>query len=121
MQISYDLRFPVWARQTPGNDSEYDVLVYVANWPERRALAWERLLQARAIENQCYVVGVNRVGTDANGHNYLGGSSVFGPGGELLWQGFEAEAKTLVLERQLLDDTRRQLPFLRDADRFMLL
>ncbi|MFZ1262437.1 MAG: nitrilase-related carbon-nitrogen hydrolase, partial [Chitinophagaceae bacterium] len=66
--VCYDLRFPVWARQTPSlpgeGEAEYDVLIYVANWPERRIHAWKTLLQARAIENQCYVVGVNRVGKD---------------------------------------------------------
>ncbi|HEX6846868.1 MAG TPA: nitrilase-related carbon-nitrogen hydrolase, partial [Chitinophagaceae bacterium] len=72
--VCYDLRFPVWARQTPpllqergqGGEAEYDLLIYVANWPERRNHAWKTLLQARAIENQCYVVGVNRVGHDGN-------------------------------------------------------
>ncbi|MBJ6915464.1 carbon-nitrogen family hydrolase, partial [Vibrio cholerae] len=76
-------RFPVWLRN---QQAEYDVLIVVANWPERRSLAWKTLLQARAIENQSYVVGVNRVGTDGNGHPYSGDSSVFGPLGETLWQ-----------------------------------
>ncbi len=68
--ICYDLRFPVWARYAPG--SEYDVLLYVANWPQRRVVAWKTLLQARAIENQAYCIGVNRVGEDGNGHGYPG-------------------------------------------------
>ena len=79
LQVCYDLRFPVWARQCPlpaakgpeaKTDPEYDLLIYVANWPERRKHAWKTLLQARAIENQCYVIGVNRVGTDGNNLNY---------------------------------------------------
>ena len=76
--VCYDLRFPVWARQVPspsppgevGRGHEYDILIYVANWPQRRNHAWKTLLQARAIENQCYVVGVNRVGDDGNGIHY---------------------------------------------------
>src|SRR6476620_6555471 len=77
--VCYDLRFPVWSRQqfNGSMDFEYDVLVYVANWPQRRNVAWKTLLQARAIENQCYVAGVNRVGDDANGIHYKGESSVF--------------------------------------------
>ena len=64
LQVCYDLRFPVWVRQSGEGEDEYDLLIYVANWPERRITAWKTLLQARAIENQCYVVGVNRVGDD---------------------------------------------------------
>src|ERR1700710_1971381 len=85
LQVCYDLRFPVWARQSfdSGQDkSEYDVLIYVANWPERRSHAWKTLLCARAIENQCYVVGVNRVGSDGNNLNYSGNTLVIDPLGE---------------------------------------
>jgi len=74
--VCYDLRFPVWAR----NDDAYDLLIYTANWPNRRSYDWNTLLKARAIENQCYVVAVNRVGTDANGHEYNGDSCVIDPG-----------------------------------------
>ncbi|MBK6632938.1 MAG: nitrilase family protein [Chitinophagaceae bacterium] len=81
LQVCYDLRFPVWARQAPlssrkgdGGEVEYDVLIYVANWPERRSHAWKTLLCARAIENQCYVVGVNRVGSDGNNVYHSGNS-----------------------------------------------
>ena len=70
LQICYDLRFPVWARQTYSVAPEYDVLVYVANWPEKRIHAWKSLLVARAIENQCYVIGVNRVGVDGEGQEF---------------------------------------------------
>ena len=117
--VCYDLRFPVWARN---QGAEYDVLLYVANWPEQRSLAWKTLLQARAIENQCYTIGVNRVGTDGKGHHYSGDSSVFGPAGELLWQQSQQEVcHTLALDKELLMLTRQKLPFLADADRFALL
>ena len=116
--ICYDLRFPVWARNL---GTQYDVLICVANWPQTRSLAWRTLLQARAIENQCYVAGVNRVGTDGKGHMYSGDSSVFGPLGETLWQHSGTAAwHTVTLDKAALDHTRTSLPFLNDADRFML-
>ncbi|MCD6062493.1 MAG: aliphatic amidase AmiE [Flavipsychrobacter sp.] len=119
LQVCYDLRFPVWSRNQ-GDD--YDVLLYVANWPERRNLAWKTLLQARAIENQCYVVGVNRVGKDGNDINHSGDSSVFGPLGELIWQqSNEAAVHTVTLQKDTVVNTRQQLPFLKDADRFIIL
>lgn len=119
LMVCYDLRFPVWARN---RDAEYDVLLYVANWPEARSLAWRTLLQARAIENQCFTVGVNRVGTDAKGNNYSGDSSVFGPLGEAMWQHAHTEAvHTITLEKETLSAVREKLPFLKDADKFMLL
>jgi len=117
--VCYDLRFPVWARNT-GDD--YDVLVYVANWPERRSLAWKTLLQARAIENMSYVLGVNRVGVDGKGIQYSGDSSVFGPLGEKIWQQTnEVAVHTLTLHKEEVTDARSQFPFLKDADRFLLL
>lgn len=117
--VCYDLRFPVWSRN---QGDEYDVLLYVANWPEARSLAWRTLLQARAIENQCYVVGVNRVGVDGKGFNYIGESSVFGPLGEKIWQQQnEAICHTVSLERESLQKVREKLPFLNDADKFILL
>lgn len=119
LMVCYDLRFPVWARN---REAEYDVLLYVANWPEARSHAWRSLLVARAIENQCYVVGVNRVGTDPKGNNYSGDSSLIGPLGDILWQQAQSEVvQTVTLERAVLDDVRTRLPFLKDADRFMLL
>jgi predicted amidohydrolase len=119
LQVCYDLRFPVWARN---QGDEYDVLLYVANWPQQRSLAWKTLLQARAIENQCYVVGVNRVGTDAKNNNYTGDSSVFGPLGEVLWQhSGEPACHTVTLEKEPLIKIRTDLPFLNDADKFILL
>lgn len=126
--VCYDLRFPVWARQTPPaiKDAEqppsYDVLLYAANWPKKRSLAWRTLLQARAIENQSYVVGVNRVGQDANDIIYGGESSVFGPLGETVWQASEAAVThTVHLEKEPLQEARTQFPFLKDADAFLLL
>jgi omega-amidase len=119
LMVCYDLRFPVWARN---QGDEYDVLLYVANWPEPRSLAWRALLQARAIENQCYVVGVNRVGKDGKDFNYLGESSVFGPLGEQLWQkAGEPACHTVTLEKEVLQKVRAKLPFLDDADKFLLL
>lgn len=117
--VCYDLRFPVWARNVPG--SEYDVLLYVANWPQRRSLAWRTLLQARAIENQAYCIGVNRIGEDAKGITYSGDSSVFDPLGEMLWQEADKESVyTIELSRQKLGETRSHFPFLRDADKFLI-
>lgn len=126
--ICYDLRFPVWSRnlQTaqdtgPQQAPAYDVLLYVANWPERRSLAWKTLLQARAIENQSYCVGVNRVGTDGKRHSYSGDSSVFDPMGALLWQSQKEEVQTIELSRKQLDETRETLPFLKDGDKFVVM
>jgi omega-amidase len=119
LMVCYDLRFPVWARN---QGDEYDVLLYVANWPEPRSLAWRTLLQARAIENQSYVVGVNRVGKDGKDFNYIGESSVFGPLGEQLWQkAYEPACHTVTLEKDVLQKVRTKLPFLNDADKFLLL
>lgn len=117
--ICYDLRFPVWSRNL---DEAYDLLVYVANWPEKRSLAWRTLLQARAIENQSYVAGINRVGTDGKGLSYRGESSVFGPLGEQIWQaGDTEEVHQTNLELHRLTAVRKDLPFLKDADRFLLM
>jgi omega-amidase len=117
--VCYDLRFPVWSRN---KDEEYDVLLYVANWPERRNLAWRTLLQARAIENLSYVVGVNRVGSDFKGLNYTGDSAVYGPLGEkILEVSNEPAIRTITLEKDLVMNTRVQLPFLNDADNFVIL
>jgi predicted amidohydrolase len=120
--VCYDLRFPVWARQNvPGNTAEYDVLVYVANWPERRSLAWKTLLQARAIENQCYVIGVNRVGDDGNKVHHTGDSMVVDPMGEILYhKKDEEDIFTIALDKKYLETIRTKLPFLKDADRFII-
>ncbi|MDR3679918.1 MAG: amidohydrolase [Flavipsychrobacter sp.] len=116
--VCYDLRFPVWAR----NQDEYDVLIYVANWPQRRSLAWKTLLQARAIENMSYVVGVNRVGIDGKDLPYSGDSSVFDPLGATLWQQSDSVAvHTVTLSKDVLSDARSHFPFLKDGDKFMFL
>ena len=123
LQICYDLRFPVWARQqSQEGQPEYDLLLYVANWPERRRLAWMQLLQARAIENQCYVIGVNRVGEDGNQIYHSGDSMVIDPLGEILFtQKDKACIHTVTLRKEHLQQTRNQFPFLRDADGFELI
>lgn len=123
LQVCYDLRFPVWARQQSQSEGpEYDVLIYVANWPERRSLAWKTLLQARAIENQCYVIGVNRVGNDGNNIYHTGDSMIIDPMGEMLYtKKDEEDVFTIQLEKEQLDRVREKLPFLKDADGFMIL
>lgn len=122
LQICYDLRFPVWARQTPRGEAgaaEYDVLIYVANWPDRRSHAWKTLLCARAIENQCYVVGVNRVGNDGNAVYYSGNSLVIDPLGQVLYHmADEEDINTIVLSKEKLEEAREKFPFWRDADSF---
>lgn len=129
--VCYDLRFPVWARQSPprhemerglGGEVEYDVLIYVANWPEKRIDAWKILLQARAIENQCYVVGVNRVGKDANDIYYSGESMIIDPLGEVLYtKKDEEDIFTMTLDKSHLQTVRDKLPFLKDADGFQII
>jgi predicted amidohydrolase len=121
--VCYDLRFPVWARQqSQPQGPEYDVLIYVANWPERRNHAWKTLLQARAIENQSYVIGVNRVGEDGNGIYHSGDSMVADAMGEVLYQKKDDEdVYTITLQKEPLESIRQKLPFLKDADGFMLM
>lgn len=128
LQVCYDLRFPVWARQSqspllPRNPDtpEYDVLLYVANWPERRNHAWKTLLQARAIENQCYVIGVNRVGNDGNNIYHSGDSMIVDPlGTVLVSSAHEEDALSGVLDMDHLNEIRGRFPFLRDADSFLI-
>ena len=123
LQICYDLRFPVWARQntTDKNQAEYDVLIYVANWPERRSHAWKTLLCARAIENQCYVVGVNRVGEDGNKIYHSGNSMVIDPAGAVLYHKADDEdVFTITVEKENLIEIRNKLPFLKDGDNFSI-
>ncbi|HTI90350.1 MAG TPA: nitrilase family protein [Puia sp.] len=151
--VCYDLRFPVWSRQTPAPPTgaseqttnpappslvagatahsaptaisppamEYDILLYVANWPQRRSLAWKTLLQARAIENQSYVVGLNRVGNDGNNIYHSGDSMIIDPLGEILYHGAEKEdIFTITLQKETLTDIRQHFPFWRDADSFSI-
>jgi omega-amidase len=123
LQVCYDLRFPVWARQQPKDGApEYDVLIYVANWPERRSHAWKTLLCARAIENQCYVIGVNRVGDDAKNIHYSGNSLVIDPMGQVLYHmADEEDINTITLSKEKLEEVRTRFPFLNDADDFSIL
>jgi omega-amidase len=121
LQVCYDLRFPVWARQHTTEAPEYDVLLYVANWPERRIHAWKSLLTARAIENQCYVIGVNRVGDDGNGIHYSGDSLVLDALGDTLYHTTGEDAvHTVVLQKETLQEVREKFPFWEDADNFKI-
>lgn len=128
-QVCYDLRFPVWSRNQFKKDSsgtlqaEYDVLLYVANWPAIRSYPWKQLLIARAIENQCYVVGVNRVGEDGNGVAHSGDSVVVNPRGEIIskTQANAESVETLELDWKYLEEFRRVFPVGLDADGFSLL
>ena len=122
--VCYDLRFPVWARQasSSGAEAEYDALIYVANWPEKRIHAWKTLLTARAIENQCYVVGVNRTGKDGNAIFYSGETMIVDAMGEVLYtKKDEEDIFTLTLDKSHLQSVREKLPFLKDADEFRIL
>jgi predicted amidohydrolase len=120
--VCYDLRFPVWARQQSSeNNTEYDVLIYVANWPEKRNHAWKTLLCARAIENQCYVIGVNRVGNDGNNIYHSGNSLVIDPLGQVLYHmADEEDINTITLSKEKLEEVRTRFPFWKDADDFGL-
>ena len=126
--VCYDLRFPVWSRQSlpplgeAGRGLEYDVLIYVANWPERRVHAWTTLLRARAIENQCYVIGVNRTGEDGNKIHYTGESMAIDPMGEILYhKKDEDDVFTVTLDRSHLEKVREKFPFWKDADQFKII
>jgi len=113
-RICYDLRFPEWARNT--EERRYDALIYVANWPEGRIRHWDALLRARAIENQAYVVGVNRVGTDANHLVYPGHSACLDPMGDLLVDNPSGGVGVLYAElsKNTLHQVRTTFPFLAD-------
>lgn len=117
LQICYDLRFPEIVRNRISNQSTaYDVILYVANWPEKRAVHWNTLLQARAIENQCFVVGVNRVGKDSNGFDYSGDSTLIDALGlETRLNSGQEEIRTFVMNKPDLVKIREKLPFLKDA------
>ncbi len=120
--VCYDLRFPVWARQQGKEfEAEYDVLIYVANWPEKRNHAWKTLLCARAIENQCYVVGVNRVGTDGKNIYYSGNSLIIDPMGQVLYHmADEEDIFTVALQKEKLEEVRSKFPFWKDGDDFII-
>ena len=113
--VCYDLRFPVWMR----NRGDYDVSLIVANWPAARQIAWNALLRARAVENQCYTVGVNRVGSDGNGLTYRGGSAVYDFSGAAQLEVFDQVGVLSVrLDRAALEQQRQVFPAAQDADPF---
>ncbi|HUD96753.1 MAG TPA: amidohydrolase [Woeseiaceae bacterium] len=115
--VCYDLRFPVWSRNRDG----YDLLVYVANWPDRRHLAWKTLIRARAIENLAYVAAVNRIGTDGNGIDYLGGSAIIDYlGTDMLSMADKPAVMAATLEKAPLETFREKFPFHLDADAFTI-
>jgi predicted amidohydrolase len=121
--ICYDIRFPIWCRQQFSNSETYrgqfDILLFVANWPERRNIAWKNLLQSRAIENQCYVVGANRVGFDGNEIYHSGDSSIINPLGEIMEQ--VSNDDIIIQQKIVLDELikiRRTYQFWQDADEF---
>jgi predicted amidohydrolase len=123
--VCYDLRFPVFSRNRYDVERagalDYDLLLYVANWPSPRAYAWRTLLRARAIENLCYVAGLNRVGTDGNGHRYAGDSAAIDFLGEPLSECTDAEVvATTTLRADRLAEHRARFPAMLDADRFSL-
>ena len=116
--ICYDLRFPVFAR----NVEDYDVLIYVANWPKPRVNAWDILLKARAVENMSYVIGVNRVGMDANNLEYIGHSQAIDFLGNYIQEPQEIEGVFIVeLDKNEMLETRKKLNFLNDRDKFQIL
>ncbi len=115
--ICYDLRFPVFARNT----EDYDVLIYMANWPKTRINAWDILLQARAVENMCYTIGVNRIGSDNNNFEYVGHSQAVDFLGNYILEPQEIEGAFIVeLNKEKLNETREKLGFLNDRDSFEL-
>lgn len=124
LQVCYDLRFPVWTRQSPQSDElyEYDAIIYVANWPEKRSLAWKTLLQARAIENMSFVLGVNRVGHDGNGFYHSGDSRIVHPLGTIIYEKSDVEdVFTYTLQKEELEKVRNRFPFAKDADHFKII
>jgi omega-amidase len=126
--VCYDLRFPVWSRnianshQPSANSSSYDLLIYVANWPERRSYAWRQLLIARAIENQVYVVGVNRIGNDGNGVEHTGYSVILNPKGMPIsaTKPNEESIETVAISYAELENFRKHFPVALDADKFRI-
>lgn len=122
--VCYDLRFPVWSRNCYDRNTDkldYDLLIYVANWPASRINAWDTLLQARAIENSSYVVGVNRVGKDGNDVRYNGHSTLINPKGRRLFYNEDKEVTiTISLEAEKLLEYRKKFPSHADQDNFTI-
>jgi predicted amidohydrolase len=116
--ICYDLRFPVWMRNV---DEAYDMMIIVANWPEKRALHWRMLIPARAVENQSYVIAVNRVGHDGNEVYHSGDSTCISPNGDVVYyKRDEEDVYTFTITPDEIKRVRKAMPFLRDGDRFEL-
>lgn len=115
--ICYDLSFPVWARNI---NNEYDLLIYTANWPEARANVWNTLLEARAIENMCYVCGVNRIGTDGNNLAYKGDSKIINAKGQIISLIVKEDIETITLSKNELNNFRNKFPVWKDADSFTI-
>ena len=116
--ICYDLRFPVFSRNT----DNYDILIYVANWPKQRIAAWNLLLKARAIENMSYCIGVNRVGLDANNYEYSGNSAAFNVLGDTLssLETYKEAIEIVTISKKHIESTRQKLGFLNDMDSFKM-
>jgi len=121
LMICYDLRFPVWCRRS--STFNYDALIFVANWPDRRSHAWRTLLLARAIENQAYVIGVNRIGTDAHGIIHSGDSAIIDPMGKYINSAapFKEEMIQASFSYSALQEIRQRLPFFNDRDEFEII
>lgn len=121
--VCYDLRFPAWSRNSlKEGQYDYDLLIYIGNWPDSRINAWDTLLKARAIENLSYVAGVNRVGKDGNDILYKGCSAVIEPKGTAIWKQEDLEGiKTMKLDAAALSAFRQHFPALLDADHFEML
>ena len=126
-QVCYDLRFPVWSRNRMEREGkkiifDYDVLLYVASWPSVRKFAWQQLLIARAIENQSYLIGVNRIGKDGLGSTYEGGSTILNPFGEKINKATNKKLlETITLSMKKLQEIRKKFPVFFDADNFKLI
>ncbi len=116
--VCYDLRFPMWTRNY---HKTYDIAIFVANWPEMRSLHWKTLLAARAIENQAYIIGVNRVGRDGNNLDYSGDSSIIDPGGNIIFQKpYASCVHTETISLNSLQEYRTKFPAWKDADEFIM-
>jgi predicted amidohydrolase len=116
--ICYDLRFPVWSR----NQDDYDLLIYIASWPESRREVWNTLIKARAIENQSYVIGVNRIGKDGEGISYFGDTVIINPKGQILKKAKDYADEIINAELSLkdLEQFRDKFPVFLDADNFKI-
>lgn len=117
LQVCYDLRFPIWVRNAADEAEAYDCILYVASWPAARRRAWDILLRARAIENQCYVCGINRIGSDPH-TQYSGGTAIIDPEGEVIGRCTDNEAGYVCadIEPELIQRLRKNFPVLRDRD-----